>query len=293
MPLGLLALFCKIDDFCKMALPKLKESQLPDTRARRNRARGLAQSEIITILVAFHLCRFRDFKTFYTRHVQICWRREFPKLVSYQRFIEFIPSVLVLLLHYLSSLKGRCSGISFIDSTKLSLCHNARIHNHKVFAGIGKRGKTSTGWFFGFKLHLVFNDSGEILTFRLTGGQTDDRKPAFDLLSRLFGKVFADKGYISGELSKKLATCGVELITKLKKGMKPRELSQSDAYLLRRRSIAETIIDQLKNVCQIEHSRHRAASGFLWNLLAALIAYCHLPKKPSLNLWDSTAIQTQ
>jgi hypothetical protein len=290
MPLSLLCLFCHVDDFCNRAIPHLKESQLPDDKPHRNRARSLSQSEIITILIAFHLCRFRDFKTFYTRHVQVYWREEFPGLVSYSRFIEFIPSVLVLLLHYLASLKGRCSGISFIDSTKLTLCHNARIHNHKVFAGIGKRGKTSTGWFFGFKLHLVFNDAGEILAFRLTGGQVDDRKPAFELLSRLFGRAFGDKGYISRELCQKLARCGVELITKVKKGMKPRELPQADAYLLRRRAIAETIIDQLKNVCQIEHSRHRAASGFLWNLLAALIAYCHLPKKPSLNLWDETAI---
>jgi len=293
MPISLLSLFCHVDDFCNLALPHLKESQLPDTKPYRNRARSLTESEIITILIAFHLCRFRDFKTFYTCHVQVYWREEFPALVSYQRFIEFIPSVLVLMLHYLSSLKGRCSGISFIDSTKLTLCHNARIHNHKVFKGIGKRGKTSTGWFFGFKLHLVFNDCGEILAFRLSGGQVDDRKPAFELLSRLFGKVFGDKGYISGELCQRLAGCGVELITKLKKGMKPRELPQGDAYLLRRRAIAETIIDQLKNVCQIEHSRHRATSGFLWNLLAALIAYCHLPKKPTLNLWDNTAIQTR
>ena len=256
----------------------------------RNRPRSLSESEIITLLIAFHLCRFRDFKTFYTRFVQVHWKAEFPNLVSYQRFVEYIPSVLVLLFHYLASLRGSCSGISFIDSTKMTVCHNARIRQNKVFKGIAQRGKTSTGWFYGFKLHLVFNDEGELLNFRLTRGNVDDRKPVTDLLRGMFGKVFGDKGYIGQKLFDTLFAEGIELMTKSRKGMKPRLMSYFDRLLLRRRAIIESIIDQLKNVCQIEHSRHRATSGFLWNLLAALIAYCHLPKKPSLNLRETSAI---
>ena len=255
---------------------------MPKT-STRNRARSLHQSEIITILVAFHLSHFRDFKTFYKGYVLQHWRKEFPKLVTYNRFIEYIPSVLVLMLLYLKTLRGKCTGIAFVDSTKLVVCNNARIHNHKVFDGKAKRGKTSTGWFFGFKLHLVFNDEGEILNFVLTSGEVDDRKPVPDLLQGLFGKVFGDKGYISAALFEQLFAQGIELITRLKKGMKQRLMLFYDRVLLRKRAIAETIIDQLKNVCQVEHSRHRASSGFLWNLLGALIAYGHLPKKPSLH----------
>ena len=106
----------------------------------------------------------------------------------------------------------------------------------------------------------------------------------------MFGKVFGDKGYIGQKLFDTLFAEGIELMTKSRKGMKPRLMSYFDRLLLRRRAIIESIIDQLKNVCQIEHSRHRATSGFLWNLLAALIAYCHLPKKPSLNLRETSAI---
>jgi hypothetical protein len=233
----------------------------------------------MTILIAFHQSGYRDFKTFYTKYVCGHWRGEFPGLVSYQRFVEFMPSRL-----------GSCSGVSFIDSTALKVCHNARIHQHKVFSGIAKRGKTSTGWFFGFKLHLVVSDTGALLAFTLTPGNTDDRKPVPDLLSPLFGKVFGDKGYISKPLHDLLRGKGVELITKLRKNMTPHPLPEVDKLLLRKRAIIETIIDQLKNISQIEHSRHRAPCGFLWNLAAGLIAYCHQSQKPSLHPRDTAAL---
>lgn len=287
--ISLLHLFCDIDDFCQQVLPHLQAHQLPAPGARRRR-RSLCQSEIITILVAFQLSHVRDFKNFYLYYLATKCRGEFPGLVSYNRFIEFIPSVLVVMLAYLQNRRGQCSGISFIDSTKLVVCHNARIHQHKVFEEQAKRGKSSTGWFFGFKLHLVFNDEGEILSVTLTTGEVDDRKPVPELLRGLFGKVYGDKGYVSQPLFELLYSEGIELITKSKKGMKPRLMRYIDRLLLRRRAIAETIIDQLKNVCQVEHSRHRAATGFLWNLLSALIAYTHLPKKPSLHLRDAIMI---
>ena len=128
-------------------------------------------------------------------------RAEFPGLVSYNRFVEFIPSVLVPLCTYFQQrCLGDCSGVSFINSTSLEVCLNQRIGSHKVFAGLAERGKTSTGWFFGFKLHLVINDRGELLSVLLTPGNVDDRKPVPKLVRKLFGKVFGDKGYISKPL---------------------------------------------------------------------------------------------
>ncbi len=118
----------------------------------------------------------------------------------------------------------------------------------------------------------------------MTTGNIDDRKPAPDLLHDRLGKVYGDKGYISQPLFDTLFARGVELITKNRKNMKPRLLKLMDKLLLRKRAIIETIIDQLKNISQVEHTRHRAPVGFLWNLAAALIAYCHQPKKPNLNL---------
>ena len=191
--------------------------------------------------------------------------------------------MLVPLVAYLHTQLGHWTGISFIDSTALKVCHTARIHQHRVFAGRAARGKTSVGWFFGFKLHLVVNEQGDLLSFCLTPGNVDDRRPVRKLATNLFGKLIGDTGYLSQPLAEQLlVNQGVQLITKLRKKMHNRLLSLSDKVLLRKRAIIETINDQLKNGCQIEHSRHRSPINFLVNLMTGLIAYCHQPKKPSL-----------
>lgn len=282
----LLALFCHVDDFYRSFEPSWRAMQLSSSsRRRRNRARRLSPSEVMTILIAFHQSHYRDFKTFYLAYVCRHWRGEFPGLVSYTRFMDYIASVTVPLYVYLNSIFGACSGIAFLDSTDLTVCNNRRIHQHKVFQEVAERGKTSTGWFFGFKLHILVNDRGELLNVTTTTGDVDDRRPVLDLLRGvpgMHGKVVADKGYISQELFDKLRDYSVQLITKAKKNMKPRIMLLNDRLLLRKRAIIETIIDQLKNISQVEHTRHRAYTGFLWNLAAALIAYCHQKKKPSL-----------
>lgn len=283
---SLLALFCDVDDFCKEFLPKWQQVQLSSGLLQRRRQRSLSISEIMTILIAFHQSHYRDFKDYYLEQVLKYWRPEFPGLVSYNRFVEFIPSALVPLMMYLRTCcLGKCSGISFIDSTSLDVCLNQRIHAHKVFAGLASRGKSSTGWFFGFKLHLVVNDRGELLDIFLTSGNVDDRKPAPRLAKRLFGKLFGDKGYISQTLAQSLLHMfNVQLITKLRSKMKNQLMLLSDRILLRRRAIVESVIDQLKNISQIEHSRHRSITNFCVNVLCGLIAYCRRPSKPSLGL---------
>jgi len=283
---SLLELFCDVDDFCQAFLPIWKRQTLASGEKQRNRERSLTISEIMTILIAFHQSHYRDFKAYYCDQVLKHWRTEFPRLVSYSRFVEFTPSALVPLLVYLRACcLGSCSGISFIDSTSLDVCLNQRIHCHKVFAGLAERGKTSTGWFFGFKLHLVVNERGEILQFCITPGNVDDRKPVPRLAKKLFGKLFGDKGYISKSLAQSLREMfDLQLITKLRDNMKNQLMTWSDRILLRRRAIIETIIDQLKNISQIEHSRHRSIPNFFVNVLCGLIAYCHRPIKPSLGL---------
>jgi hypothetical protein len=191
-----------------------------------------------------------------------------------------MPQALVPLCGYLQTRKGECSGISFIDSTSLKVCHNRRIHSHKVFEGCARRGKTSVDWFFGFKLHLVINDSGELLNARLTPGNVDDRRPVPEMVKKLFG----DKGYISQPLFETLYMDGVQLVTKLKTKMKNRLISMFDKIMLRKRAIIESVVDQLKNISQIEHSRHRSVANCFINLLAGLVAYTWREKKPSLNI---------
>ena len=191
---------------------------------------------------------------------------------------------LVPLLAYFRTTRGQPSGIAFIDSTPLRVCHNARIARHRVFDGLAARGKTSTGWFYGFKLHLVVNDRGEILAVHLTPGNVDDRKPVPLLTKDLVGKLFGDRGYISQALSEELYGRELQLITPLRKNMKSKLLPLWDKLMLRKRAIIETIIDQLKNISQIEHSRHRSVVNFLVNLFAGLIAYNWRDEKPSLHL---------
>jgi Transposase DDE domain len=277
--------FCHIDDFCQGFMPKYQQQLVAAGQRHRVRAGKLCMSEVMTILIGFHQSHYRDFKAYYLEDVCEHLRAEFPGLVSYERFVELTPGALIPLCAYLRSLFGECTGISFIDSTPLAVCHNARISQHKVFAGLARRGKSSTGWFFGFKVHVVFNDRGELLDCLLTPGNTHDIKALPRLAKRLFGKLFGDKGYLSAAMFKTLfESFNVQLITKLKRNMKNKLMPMADKLLLRKRAIAETIIDQLKNISQIEHSRHRSPANFLVNLICGLIAYCLQPIKPSLNL---------
>jgi hypothetical protein len=282
--MSLLELFCHVDDFWLAFGPVWKQRLLYSGQIKRQRSGQLAESEIMTILIHFHQSHYRDFKAFYTQHVSLHLRAEFPELVSYSRFVQLIPSVLVPLAAYLETCRGYCNGLSFVDSTKLVVCHNRRIQQHRVFAGLAERGKDSVDWFYGFKLHVVVTDQGDLLACCLTPANVDDRRPVLQMAQRLFGKLVGDKGYLSQDLVARLLQQGVELLTPLRKNMKPRLVRLNDKLLLRKRVLIETINDQLKNVSQIEHSRHRSPANFLVNVLAGIIAYCHQPKKPSLQV---------
>jgi hypothetical protein len=282
--MNLLELYCHVDDFYQAVGAEMEVHQISAGKRHRRRAGELSASEIMTILIHFHQSQYRTFKAYYTEHVQKHLRSEFPRLVCYARFVQLMPRVAALLCRYLTHLFGQCSGISFIDSTFLAVCDNRRIHQHAVFLGWATRGRGSMGWCFGFKLHLVVNDSGELLACCLTPANRADVKLLPKLSQRLFGKLFGDKGYLSQAAFEQLFQQGVQLITRLKSNMKNRLLPLSDKLLLRKRAIIESITDQLKNISQIEHTRHRSPLNFCVNLLCGLIAYCHQPKKPSLHL---------
>ena len=279
------ALFCAVDDFCQVFEPLWTQQLLNNGTKRRQRQPRLSLSERMTILIAFHQSHYRNFKAYYLQTVTQHWSEAFPHLLSYQRFVEWIPSTLIPLSVYLHSCFGSCTGVSILDATKISVCHNRRIPRHRVFKDMATRGKTSVGWFYGFKLHLVVNDQGELLNIALTPGNTDDRVPVPNLLKPLFGKVIADRGYVSQPLFERLLSqMGIQLIVPPRRNMKNYLMPLMDKILTRKRSIVETIIDQFKNISQIEHSRHRSPVNFFVNVVCGLIAYCHQPKKPSLSI---------
>ena len=281
--MSILKLFCDVDDFCQW-LATWEQAKLLGVTRQRGPAPRMSMSEVITILIHFHQSHYRDFKAYYRQHVSEHMRSEFPALVSYTRFVELIPSALPAICLYLRVRFGQGTGVAFIDSTPLAVCHNRRIGRHRVFAEMATRGKSSMGWFYGFKLHLIVNDQGELLAVQLTPANTDDRKPVPQMAKRLWGKLVGDRGYLSQKLFEQLFAQGLQLITPLRKNMQNRLVVLEDKLLTRKRFIIETIVDQLKNISQIEHTRHRSTTNFLVNLIAGLIAYTWQPKKPSLHL---------
>lgn len=277
-------LFCLIDDFCRLFEPAFEQRLLTSGKRKRRRRCELSLAELMTLAVLFHQLRFRQFKAFYLSYVCRHLRTEFPNLPSYQRGVELMPRCAAPLAALFEALRGECDGISIADSTALAVCDNQRIPRHRVFEGYAGRGKTSMGWFYGFKLHLIINSQGELLRIRLTPGNTDDRKPMPELCDGLFGQLFADKGYIAKWLTQALSDQGIQLVTTLKKNMKPVPRTDFEKVILRRRSLVETVFDELKNLCQIEHTRHRSVANFLVNLMAGIIAYGLSDTKPTLNL---------
>jgi hypothetical protein len=287
--MDIVALFCDIDDFCLRFEPPWHQHLLAQGARFRQREATLTLSEVMTIEVAFHESGYRTFKDFYLRYVLPYLNWAFPRLVSYNRFVDLMQEALVPLCAYLQTRRGHSQGIAFIDSTLLAVCHPKRSAGHRVFAGLAGWGKNAFGWCYGFKLHLLINDLGEVLACHLTPANVDDRRPVPGLVKGLQGKVFGDRGYLSQALFTNLFAQGIQLITKLRKNMKNQLMPLMDKLLLRKRSLIETVNDQLKNISQIEHSRHRCVANFLVNLVAGLIAYTYREKKPSLHLRTTQA----
>ena len=280
-------IFYLVDEFCKEFNKTRDAFSISTVKKKRNRKFIMTESEVITILILFHTGGYRNLKHFYTNYVQLHLKSEFPKTVSYNRFVELQSKVVLPMGVFLKTMcLGKCTGISFIDSTPLRACHHKREKQHKVFKNLAKKGQCSLGWFYGFKLHIVINDKGEILDFLFTPGNIDDRAPLKNknFHQKVFGKIYGDKGYIGKELFEQLFIDGIHLVTKHRKNMKNSLMLMQDRIMLRKRALVESVNDELKNICQIEHTRHRSFDNFLSNLLSGLIAYHFLDKKPSLNL---------
>ena len=279
----LTTLYCSIDDFWKSFKLDWNKHLIETGKSKRGPEPRLSIPEMLTITIMFQQSNFRTFKHFYM-FVKNHHSREFPKLISYNRFVAVMKGLFIPLFAYLFHQRGEMTGISFIDATSIKVCHNKRISRNKVFKKLAKRGKTTSGWFYSFKLHLIINDKGEILAFQVTPGNISDVSVVENLAQGITGKLVGDKGYISSSIFKKLFKKGLELITTIRSNMKNKLMSLENKLLLRKRSIIETVNDQLKNISQVEHTRHRSPANFLINLLSALAAYSLQEKKPSLKL---------
>jgi hypothetical protein len=260
-----------INNFCKIYQQWEHNKLLPSDK-KRQREGSLSLCELLTIVLYFYLSPCQDFKNYYLYYLSSKYKGYFA-LPSYSRIIQLWPRIILPLALILQLLKGESCGIYFIDSTKLSICHNKRTSNNRVFGKLARIGMSSYGWFMGFKLHLVINNKGEIMAIKITKANSSDLYAADSLTKELQGKLFGDKGYISKALFTKLYARDLRLFTGIRKDMKNHLLELDDKINLRKRSLIESVFNVLKNSMNLEHSRHRSPINFLVHILACITAY--------------------
>jgi hypothetical protein len=269
------------DEFCKIYLNWQKHRLIPLVNMRY-RVGKMSLSEMLTIMIIYHLAPCREFKYFYLHFLSQRHNKNFPNLLSYNRFVEIMPQLLIPLVVMLHCMSGKKDEVYFIDSTKLQICHNKRTNNNRVFKNLAKMGRSSYGWFMGFKLHLIINSKGQIISMKITGGNIDDRHPVKQLTEGLSGSLYADKGYISQKLFKEIYNDGLRIVTGIKASMKNYFMTIEDKILLRKRSVIESVFNILKNHMNLEHTRHRSPLNFLVNIVSCLVAYQFRVNKPKI-----------
>ena len=285
-------LFCFVDDFCKAFVQwwqKMLVKGEGETK-KRDRATRLHLSEIITIMLAYHASGYECFKDYYA-YVLFHHRKEFPNLVSYDRFVALMKRTFGIVMMLFASLRGEPTDIMFADSTPYAVCKTARRYGHKVFEGLAALSKNSIGWFYGMKLHFLFNAKGEILRLSITPADVDDRKGLKGLLQGLMGKIFAHRGYLGKDFFETLWKEGIQIMTRIRKNMKNKLMPLWDRFYLDKRMTVESIFSSLKSCGTFEHSRHRNVLNAFCHIFCALIAYQLRPIKPLFRA-DLKEIQT-
>ncbi len=259
---------------------------------RKNHPCCLTLSEVMTILVYYHFSDYRNFKAYYTKGILGCFTSDFPTAPSYNRFVEFIPRAFLPMcafVIYRCSLARR-TGTYFLDSTKLPVCYISRAHSHKVFAGWAAKGKTSMGWFFGLKLHLIINNFGELVRFYLSSGNKPDNDAVilFTMTEKLFGTFYTDAGYQMNEDKRLMLEldCLRKFIVKPRKTMKNKQkpMLYKDVLWHKKRPTIESVIDLQKEHLDLNLSRQRSPINGFTTIFANLAAYSFYPNKPSATI---------
>lgn len=282
----LIEIYVNCDDFLKDFLKNYHQSTLEMSGIRKpTREPDLSPSELMSISIYYHLSGYKCFQYYYSQIVVKQLHSYFPKLVSYERFVALMPRVMPLLLVYLNYYRtGIATGVYYADSKKLPVCDNRRIHQNKVFADQADRGKSSTGWFYGFKVFIVVNQYGQLMKCGFTKASKADNN--FDWMLSFFdgleGKIFTDRGFLSSKAFEKLYGKGLKLITGIRTNMKNKLVDLTEKLLHKKRGMIEAVNDILMTVCDIDHTRHRSPLNFFVNLFSGLIAYTFFDKVPSI-----------
>ena len=281
----LIEIFIECDDYHKAFKEYLEAHSLPSPDFMLvPKVRKMSQSEMMSILIFYHFSGFKCFKWYYNVVIRGILKSYFPNAFSYSRFIQLMPELNIHMMFFMTALRLSVpTDGNYIDSKKLVVCHNRRIKSNKVFKNLARRGKSSTGWFYGFKLHLIINNLGQIVLFKITTGNIADNN--HDLLESIAdgiqGFLYGDRGYLS-KIAVSLKQRGLHLIPRLRKNMKQQPLSPEQKYYMRHRGLIETVFDILKHMFDIEHSRNRSTANYFANILAAVIAYTFWDNMPSI-----------
>lgn len=271
MRICITGLYYILSNFCKTYEEWERNYLIPSSKLR-NRTGNLNLAELMTILIYFYRSPCKNFKSYYLYYLPVKYKGCF-KYVSYSRIIQLWQRMimpLVILMHFLS---GEETGIYFVDSSKLQICHNKRTSSNKVFGKKASIGKSSYGWFMGFKLHIIINNKGSIVAIKITKGNASDISVVEQLSKNLVGKIYGDKGYISKDICDNLFKRGLTMITGIRKTMKNYLMSLEDKINLRKRSLVESVFNTLKNNMNLEHTRHRSPINFIVHVLACACAF--------------------
>lgn len=283
-------IYVEIDDFCKANSKMIEQTWKTTGLLKKPHPSQLSLSEVTTILVYYHLSVYRNFQSYYEEHVLKDLRRDFPDAVSYGRFVQLIPRCLVVVMMFLQyrCSQSKATGIYYGDSYPLPSCHPKRVHQHRVMKGFANWGKTSVGWFYGMKCHIVINELGQLMNCYVTSGNIADNnvKVLFLLTRNLWGCFFGDKGYMLNEEKRDFLEKqgGLKFFTKARKNMKKQDLELAPKLWLKKRGVVESVINLHKNSCDVSHTRHRSPVNAIVNLFAGLIGYSYLQRKPSTSI---------
>jgi hypothetical protein len=289
--LKLTEIFIVCDDFCQ-EFEHYSLSQCYEQPARKERQ--MSQSEMMSILIFYHHSGMKCFKYYYEQIILKLLRSYWKKPYAYEAFVAQMPRVNLLLFAFLSACRlATTTPANYIDSTKLVVAHNRRKQKNKTFQGLARTGKTSTGWFFGFKLHAIINQQGQLVVFGITPANVADNNQNLlnQLTQRLKGFLYGDKGYLTA-LAEKFKERGLELITKYRRTRGLQPLSYQKYYYLQHRGLIETVFDCLKNLCNLDHTRHRSPVNFFVNIWSALLAYTFFDEFPAITPFRERLEQT-
>jgi hypothetical protein len=278
-PDRLLQLFCITSDLVDFILANTPQFAIQKKIVGRHR--NLKIAEAITISLYRYTLPHTTFKHFYA-FMRNYHGAEFPNLPHYSNmlllqkhlfpFVSRMSGILIGINR--SAFKNKKVRLMFIDGSDLPVCTNKRIFTHKVAKEAAARGKSSKGWFYGFRIHILCDDGGNLLGVKITPGNVDERTQVKKLVGDITDTTLVgDTGYLKKTLGEELyKSNNVWFLTGVKKVMK-KLMTKENHTLLKARQLVETVIGSLKFRGGMPNSLPRSIKGYQVHFVMTLLAF--------------------